>query len=38
LMDAFWASLPYLAGVFLVIIIMILFPRECMYLPNLLIK
>jgi C4-dicarboxylate transporter DctM subunit len=38
LMEAFWASLPYLAGVFLVIIIMILFPRECMYLPNLLIK
>lgn len=38
LMDAFRASLPYLGGVLLTIVVMILFPGLVMYFPDLLVR
>jgi C4-dicarboxylate transporter DctM subunit len=37
LIDAFKASLPYLGGVLLTLVLMILFPEIVMYFPNLLL-
>ena len=38
LMDAFKASLPYLGGVVVTMVLMIFFPEIVMYFPNLLVR